>query len=87
MGRHHYVPLRRCHNIPIRRCEDVPLRHLSDVPLRHPWLFHLRRICDVAGTCRETSLRHRQEVLLMGGMRLQIYEHDLARFLALFILA
>ena len=31
------------------------------------WVFHLRRICDVTGTYKETSLRCRHDVLLPGG--------------------
>ena len=67
MGRRHYIPMRRHHDIPIRRREDVPLRRLGDVPLRRCWVFDLRRICDVTGTYRETSLRRRHNVLLPGG--------------------
>ena len=60
IGRHHYVSLRRRHDIPIRCREDVPLRRC--------WVFHLRLTCNVAGTYRETSLQHRQDVLLPGGV-------------------
>ena len=67
MGRRHYVPLRRRHNIPIRRREDVPLRRLSEALLRRRWVFHLRCTCDVAGTYKEMSLRHRHDVSLPGG--------------------
>ena len=67
MGRRHYVPLRGRRNIPIRRREDVPLSYLGDVPLRRRWVFHLRRTCDVAGTYKETSLRHRHNVSLQSG--------------------
>ena len=31
------------------------------------WVFRLRRICDVAGTYKETSLRRRHNILLPGG--------------------
>ena len=62
MGRRHYIPLRRRHDIPIRRREDVPLRRR--------WVFHLRRTCHVAGTYKETSLRRRYDVLLLGGLYL-----------------
>ena len=68
MRRRHHVPLRRGHDIPIRCREDVPLRRLDDVPLRRPWVFHLRRTCDAAGTYKETSLRYRHDVLLPGGL-------------------
>ena len=67
MGRHYYIPLRRCHDIPIRRREDELLRRLGDVPLRRLWVFHLRRTSDVAGTYRETSLRRPHNVVLPGG--------------------
>ena len=67
MGRHCYVLLRRCHNVPIGCLGDVPLRRLGDLPPRRRWVFHLRRTCDVAGTYRETSLRRRYDVLLLGG--------------------
>ena len=69
MGRRHYVPMRRHHDIPIRRREDVPLRRLGDVPLRRRWVFHLRRTYNVAGTYRETSLRRRHHVLLLGALK------------------
>ena len=68
MRRRHYVPLRRGHDIPIRCREDVPLRRLDDVPLRRHWVFNLRRTCDATGTYKETPLRHRQDVLLPGGL-------------------
>ena len=68
MGRRLYVPLRRRHDIPIRRREDIPLRRLGDILQRRSWVFHLRRTCDVTGTYRETSLRHRHDVLLPGGL-------------------
>ena len=67
MGRHCYVLLRRCHNVPIGCRGDVPLRRLGDLPPRRRWVFHLRRTCDVAGTYRETPLRRRYDVLLLGG--------------------
>ena len=63
-----YVLLRRRHDVPIRCRGDVPLRHLNDVPSRRRWVFHLRRIRDVAGTYRETSLRRRNDVLLPDGL-------------------
>ena len=69
MGRRHYVPMGRHHDIPIRRREDVPLRRLGDVPLRRRWVFHLRRTYNVAGTYRETSLRRRHHVLLLGDLK------------------
>ena len=61
-------PLRRGHNIPIGRREGVPLRRLDDVPQRLHWVFHLRRICYVAGTYKETLLRRRHDVLLLSGL-------------------
>ena len=61
-----YLLLRRRHDVPIRCRGDVPLRRLNDVPSRRRWVFHLRRICDVAGTYRETSLQRRHDVLLPG---------------------
>ena len=61
-------PLRRRHDVPIRCRGDVPLWHLNDVPSRRHWVFHLRRTCDVTGTYRETSLRHRKDVLLPDGL-------------------
>ena len=67
MGRRCYVLLRRRYDVPIRRRRDAPLRRLHDVPPRRRWVFHLRRTCDVAGTYRETSLRRRYDVLLLGG--------------------
>ena len=66
MGRRHYVLMRRHHDIPTRRREDVPLRRLGGVPLR--------RTCDVTGTYKETSLRHRHDVLLPGGSFLSTKE-------------
>ena len=72
MGRHCYVLLRRPHNVPIRFPGDVTLRRLSEVPPRRRWVFHLRRTCDVAGTYRQTSLRHRYDVLLPGGSLLLV---------------
>ena len=70
MRRRCYVLLRRRHDVPIRCRGDVPLRRLGDVPSRRRWVFHLRRTCDVAGTYRETSLRHCHDVLLPGGIQL-----------------
>ena len=67
MGRRCYVLLRRRYDVPIRRRGDAPLRRLGEVPSRRRWVFHLRRICDVTGTYRETSLRRRHEVLMPGG--------------------
>ena len=68
MGSRCYVLLRRRYDVPIRR-RDAPLRRLGDVPSRLRWVFHLRRTCNVAGTYRETSLRHRHDVLMPGGER------------------
>ena len=67
MGCHCNVLLRRRHDVSIRRRGDVPPRSLGDVPTRHLWVFHLGRVCDVAETYRETSLRLRHDVLLPGG--------------------
>ena len=67
MGRRYYVLLRCRYDVPIRRRRDAPLRRLGDVLSRRRWVFHLRRICDVAGTYRETSLRRRHNVLMPGG--------------------
>ena len=72
MGRRHYVPMKRHHDILIRRREDGPLRRLGDVPLRRRWVFHLKCICDVTGTYRETLLRRLHDVLLPGGLFLSI---------------
>ena len=66
MGRRCYVFLRLRYNGPIRRCGDVPFRRFDDVPSRRHWVFHLGRTCDVAGTCRETTLRGRDDVLNSG---------------------
>ena len=79
MGRRYYIPLRRRHDIPIRSRKDVPLRHLGDVPLRRHWVFHLRHTCDVAGTYRETSLRHHHNVVLPGGRYLSLLKRNLSR--------
>ena len=57
IGLRHYVSLKSRHDIPIKHREDELLRRLGDVPLRRHWVFHLRCICDVAGTYREASLR------------------------------
>ena len=62
-----YVILRRHCDVPIRRRGDVPLRRLGDVSSRLCWVFHLGRICDVAGTEIETLLRRRHNVLMPGG--------------------
>ena len=67
IGLRHYVPLRCLHDILIRSRKDVPLRRRGNVPLRSRWVLHLRRTCDVAGTYKETSLRRRHDVLLLGG--------------------
>ena len=72
MGRHCYVLLRRRHDVPIRRRGDVALRRLGEAPPRRHWVFHLRRICDVTGTYRETSLRRRHDVLLLGGLLIHL---------------
>ena len=63
-----YILLRCRHDVPIRCHGGVPLRPLNDVPSRRSWVFHLRRTCDVAGTYRETLLRHSHDVLLPGGL-------------------
>ena len=68
MGRHCSVLLLRRHDVPIRCRGDVLLRRLPSVPPRRRWVFHLRRTCDFTGTSRETSLRRRYDVLLLGGM-------------------
>ena len=80
MRRRHYVPLRRDHDIPIKRPEDVPLRHFDDVSLRHRWVFRLRRTCDITGQYKETSLRRRHDVLLLGGMLFQYFHSLLVSF-------
>ena len=69
MRHRHNVSLRRRHEILIRRRGEVPLRRLGDVPLRRRWVFHLRRTYNVAGTYRETSLRRRHHVLLLGDLK------------------
>ena len=69
VGRRCYVLLRRRYDVPIRRRRDAPLRRLGDVPSRHHWVFHLRRTCDVTEMYRETSLRRRHDVLMLGGVR------------------
>ena len=66
------IYMRRRHDVPIRRHEGVPLRRLGDFPLRRCWVFHLRCTWDVAGTYRETSLRRRHDVLLLGGSVMKI---------------
>ena len=68
MGRRHYVPMKRHHDISVRRREDLPLTCFRDVPLKRCWVFHLRHTCDVTETYRETSLRRRHDVLLLGGL-------------------
>ena len=70
IGRRCCLLLRRCHDVPIRCCGDVPVRCLGEVPLRCHWVFHLRYTCDVAGTCRETSLRRHYDALLQVGEEL-----------------
>ena len=67
MGGRCYILLKRRHDVAIRCHGDVPLRHLGDVLQRLRWVFHLRRNCDVAETYRETLLRRRYDVLLLGG--------------------
>ena len=67
---HCYVLLRRHHEVLIRHGGDIPLRRIGDAPWRRCWVFHLRCICDVAGTYRETFLRRRYYVLLPGGVKL-----------------
>ena len=62
MGRRCYVLLRRRYDVPIRSRGDVPLRHLGDVQSSCRWVFDLERICDVASTYRETSIRRRNDV-------------------------
>ena len=67
MGGRCYVLLKRRHDVAIRCRGDVPLRRLGDVLWRLRWVFYLRRNHDVAGTYRETLLRRRYDVLLLGG--------------------
>ena len=62
-----YVLLRRRRDVPIKRPGNVLLRRLVDVPSRRRWVFHLVRTCDVAGMYRETSLRPRHDIWLLGG--------------------
>ena len=81
MGRRCYVLLRRRHDVPIRRRGDVPLRRLSDVATRRRWVFHLGRTCDVTGTYRETSLRRRHDVLLLGRLSVAVPSDNLQGFL------
>ena len=66
MGRRCYVFLRCCYDALVRLRGDAPLRRLGKVPSRRCWVFHLGRICDAAGTYRETSLRRRHDVLMPG---------------------
>ena len=66
IGRRHYVLMKRHRDIPIRRHGDVTLSRLGCVPLRRHWVFHLRRTYDVTGTYRETSLRRRHNVDVLG---------------------
>ena len=58
MGLCCFILLGRRHDVPMRRRGDVPLRRLGDIPPRRSLVFHLRRICDVTGTYRKTSLDH-----------------------------
>ena len=81
VGRRCYVLLRRCHDVPIRRRGDVLLRRLGDVPTRRRWVFHLGRTCDVTGTYRETSLRRRHDVLLLGRLSVAVPSDNLQGFL------
>ena len=67
------VLLRRHHDVPIGCRGDVPLRRLDGFPQKRCWVYHLRRNCDVAGTYKETSLRRRYDVLLLGGASLSEY--------------
>ena len=64
MGRRCYVLLRCRHNVPIKRRGNVPLRRLGGAPSTCRWVFDLRRTYDVAGTYKETSSRHRYDILL-----------------------
>ena len=82
MGRRHYVPMRRRHDISIRRREDVPLRRLGNVSVRRRWVFHLRLTCDVAGTYRETSLRHLHDVLLRVGLLNKVFSLELGSMIS-----
>ena len=71
--RHHCDVLLRClHDVPIRCREDLPLRRLGDVPSKRLWVFDLRRTCDVAATYTETSLRRRHDVLVLGGLQMNV---------------
>ena len=67
-----YRRLRR--DVLMGRSGYVPLRRLGDVPLRRRWVFHLRPTCDVSGTYKETSLGHRHDVLLPGGIPLKQWQ-------------
>ena len=84
MGRDCYVLLRRHHDVPIRCHGDVLLRCLGNVPPTRHWVFHLRRICDVVGTYRETSLRCHYDVMLLGGANQIVvsdkFEHSVKGF-------
>ena len=66
MGRRYYVLLRPWCNFPIRYRGDVLLRRIADVLPERCWVFHLRRICNVAGTYRKASLLRPYDVLLPG---------------------
>ena len=60
---------------------DVLLRRLGDVPTRRRWVFHLGRTCDVTGTYRETSLRRRHDVLLLGRLSVAVPSDNFQGFL------
>ena len=53
-----------------RRTTETSWRRSTETSL----VFHLRRTCDVTGTYKETSLRHRHDVLLPGGSFLSTKE-------------
>ena len=74
IGRRCYFLLRRYHDVPIRCRGDVPLRRFGDVPPRRRWVFYLKRTSDVAGACRETSLRCHYNVLLPYGFVLNMLQ-------------
>ena len=67
-----YRRLRR--DVLMGRSGYVPLRSLGDVPLRRHWVFQLRPTCDVTETYKETSLGHRHNVLLPGGIPLKQWQ-------------
>ena len=66
MRRRCYVLLTRYHNVSIRRHGNVRLRPLGSVLPRRRWVFHLRHTSDVTGRQKETLLRRRNDVLLLG---------------------